>query len=94
MFRSRNHSSIERFEKWKRGMKPSEKFPKGFVFTPKYMMRGMNNMEWIDWKKEQTDKVADIYKDEEKFLNSNPKPKASIKVLSISKKVETVHPIK
>ena len=40
-------------------MKPSEKFPKGFVFTPKYMMRGMNNMEWIDWKKVQTDKVAD-----------------------------------
>ena len=75
--RSRNHSTIEQFEKWKRGMKPSEKFPKGFVFTPKYMMRGMNNMEWIDWKKEQTDKVADIYKDEEIFLNSNPKPKAS-----------------
>ena len=58
-------------------MKPSEKFPKGLTFTPKYMMRGLNNMEWIDWKKEQTDKVADIYKDEEAFLNSNPKPKAA-----------------
>ena len=40
-------------------------------------MRGVNNMKWIDWKKEQTAKVADIYKDEEAFLNSTLKPKAS-----------------
>ena len=73
----RNHKSIEAFEKWKRGMKSSESFPKGLAFTPKYMMRGLNNMKWIDWKKEQTAKVANIYKDEEAFLNSNPKPKAS-----------------
>ena len=58
-------------------MKPSEKFSKGLAFTPKYMMRGLNNMQWIDWKKEQTEKVANIYKDEEAFLNSNPKPKAA-----------------
>ena len=75
--RTRNHKSIEAFEKWKRGMKSSESFPKGLAFTPKYMMRGLNNMKWIDWKKEQTAKVANIYKDEEAFLNSNPKPKAS-----------------
>ena len=56
-------------------MKPSEKFPQGLAFTPKYMMRGMNNM--INWKKEQTAKVADIYKDKEAFLDSNLKPKAS-----------------
>ena len=69
--------SIENFEKWKRGWGPSDKFPKNSVFTPKYMMRGLNNMEWIDYKKEQTAKVADIYKDEEAFLNSQPRPKAS-----------------
>ena len=40
-------------------------------------MRGTNNMKCINWKKEQTAKVADIYKDEEAFLNSNPKPKVS-----------------
>ena len=39
--------SIETFEKWKNGMRPSEKFLEGLVFTPKYMMRGLNNTEWI-----------------------------------------------
>ena len=34
-------------------------------------------MEWIDYKKQQTAKVADIYKDDEAFLNSQPHPKAS-----------------
>ena len=47
------------------------------AFTPKCMIRGMNNKRWIDWKKEQTTKVADIYKDKEAFLYSNLKTKAS-----------------
>ena len=59
------------------------------------MMRGVNNMQWIDWKKEQTERVANIYKDEEAFLNSNPKPKAAYyKGLLTSKKVKTEHPTK
>ena len=69
--------SIENFEKWKIRMRPSEKFPEGLAFTPKYMMRGLNNLQWIDYKKQQTAKVTDIYKDEEAFLNSQPCPKAS-----------------
>ena len=68
---------IENFEKWKIGMKPSDKFPEGLAFTPKYMMLGLNNMRWINWNKQQIAKVADIYKDETAFLNSNLKPKAS-----------------
>ena len=36
-------------------------------------------MEWIDYKKQQTVKVVQIYvyKDEEAYLNSQPRPKAS-----------------
>ena len=40
-------------------------------------MKGLNNLEWIDYKKQQTAKVAQIYKDEEAYLNSQPRPKAS-----------------
>ena len=53
--RGRNHMSIEKFEKWKRGMTPSQSFPKGLAFTPKYMMSGGNRLQWIDWKKKETE---------------------------------------
>ena len=43
--RNRNHMSIENFEKWKIGMRPSDKFPEGLAFTPKCMMRGLNNLQ-------------------------------------------------
>ena len=35
------------------------------------IMRGINNMRWIDWKIEQTTEVADIYKAEEALLLTN-----------------------
>ena len=57
--------------------------PQRTGFTPEYVMRGLSNMEWIDCKEEQTAKVADIYKDEEAFLNSQPHPKPLITKLSL-----------
>ena len=54
-------------------MTPYQAFPKGLAFTPKYMMSGGNRLEWIDWKKQETDRVAYLYKDEEAFFSSNPK---------------------
>ena len=56
-----------------KGMIPSKSFPKGLAFTPKYMMSGGNRLEWMDWKKKETDRVADIYKKEEVFLCTKPK---------------------
>ena len=54
-------------------MKPSDKFPEGLAFTPKYIMSGGNRLGQIDWKKKETARVANIYKDEEAFLSTKPK---------------------
>ena len=58
-------------------MKPSEHFLEETAFTHKYIIAKGHRLEWIDWKKNGTAKVARIYKDKEAFLNSNPHPKAS-----------------
>ena len=52
-------------------MTPYQAFPKGLDFTPKYMISGGNRLEWIDWKQKETDRVADLYKDEEAFLSTS-----------------------
>ena len=83
--RGRNHQSIEKFEKWKRGMKPSDTFPEGLAFTPKYMMSGANRLKWIDWKKKETARVTDIYKDEEAFLSTKPKASYLKVIINIKK---------
>ena len=43
-------------------MKPSDTFPEGLAFTPKYIMSRGNRLGWIDWKKKETARVANIYK--------------------------------
>ena len=57
--------STENFEKWKEGMRWSDQFLERLAVTPKNIMRGLNNLQYIDWKKQQIAKVADIYDDEE-----------------------------
>jgi len=83
--RGRNHLSIEKFEKWKRGMTPSQSFPKGLAFTPKFMMSGGNRLQWIDWKKKETERVADLYKGEEAYLSTKPKASYFKGILHIKK---------
>ena len=65
-------------------MKPSDTFPKGLAFTPKYMPGG-NRVKWIDWKKKETARVADIYKKEEAFLSNKPKASYFKGIINIKK---------
>ena len=58
-------------------MRPLVKLPEGLAFTPKYMMRGLNSIQWMHYKKQQIAEMADINKDKEAFLNSQPHPKVS-----------------
>ena len=59
--------SIKNVERWKRGWNASDKFAEGLVFTPKYMMRGLNYTQWIDYKKQQTAKEATSIKTKKPF---------------------------
>ena len=44
-----------------------------------------NRLEWIDWKKEETDRVAGLYKDEEAFLSTNPNASYFKGIINIKK---------
>ena len=42
-------------------------------------------MQWIDWKKKETERVAELYKDEKAFLSTKPKASYFKGILHIKK---------